>query len=103
MDKKYDEFLKENFGFSNFLAENSTNFEYILGSELQEKGRIITDNRELIPNIGFYIVKLENNKFLFCDETETCYCEIEKPEQYNWHKFGYFIIDDFNNLLEKSE
>lgn len=103
MDKKYEKFLKDNFGFSNFLADNSTNFKYILGSELKEKGRIIKDNREIIPNTGFYIVKINKIRFLFCSETETCYCEIENPEQYNWHEFGYFIIDDFNNLLEKSE
>lgn len=102
MDKKYDKFLKDNFGFSNFLADNSTNFKYIFGSELKEKVRIIKNNRE-ITDTEFYIVKVSKNRFLFCSDTETCYCELENPEQYNWHEFGYFIIDDFNNLLEKSE
>ena len=57
MDKKYDKFLKDNFGFSNFLADNSTNFKYIFGSELKEKGRIIKNNRK-ITDTEFYIVKV---------------------------------------------
>ena len=60
MDKKYEKFLKDNFGFSNFLANSSTNFKYILGSELKEKGRILRDNRE-ITDIGFFIVKVNED------------------------------------------
>ena len=68
MDKKYDKFLKDNFGFSNFLADNSTNFKYIFGSELKEKCRIIQTNRH-ITDTQLYIVNAHNNSFLFSSDT----------------------------------
>jgi len=100
MDDKYKELLKSKFGFSNILADVAGNFKYVLGSEFNGSFEIYGPHSQDIPSSkDFYIVKLDDEKYLYCTESITWFCDITIKNQ-NWHEFGFFV-EGFNDLMEK--
>lgn len=100
MDDKYKELLKSKFGFSNILADGAKNFKYVLGSELNGSFEVFAPHSLDIPSVeDFYIVKLNDEKYLYCTESITWFCDITIKNQ-NWHEFGFFV-EEFNDLMEK--
>ena len=104
MDDKYKELLKNKFGFSNILADGAKNFKYVLGSEFNGSFEVFAphnyDNFD-ISGKDFYIVKLNDEKYLYCTESITWFCDITIKNQ-NWHEFGFFV-EEFNDLMEKTK